>query len=263
MRRYDQNMKRTSAEQFDQQASHYNAQWNKWSEASLNWLLDHSASTKSDRVLDVATGTGFTALAFASRVKEVVGLDVSEGMLAQARANAQKEGLANVTFEKGAAESLPFPDAIFDKVTCRVAPHHFLSVERFCSEAYRVLKPGGKLLIADTGVPDGLPEVDAWQNRVEALRDTSHVRNYSLSEWRNLVSTAGFQVEESAELEEEAQMSLEDWMKKSGCAGEAAAEVRKMFAEASPESRRVFSIQPRAEGDVGFRWLRVVLAARR
>ena len=52
-------------------------------------------------------------------------------------------------------------------------------------------------------------------------------------------------------------------MKKSGCVGEAAAEVRKMFAEASAEARRVFSIQPKGEGDVGFRWLRVVLAARR
>ena len=256
-------MKRTSAEQFDQQASHYNAQWNKWSEASLNWLLDHAQSGQEDRVLDVATGTGFTALAFASRVKEVIGLDVSEGMLAQARANALKEGLSNVTFEKGPAEALPFPDACFDRVTCRVAPHHFLSVERFCAEAFRVLKPGGKLLIADTGVPDNLPQVDAWQNRVEALRDTSHVRNYSLSEWRSLVTTAGFQVEESAELEEEAQMSLEDWMKKSGCVEEAAAEVRKMFAEAPAEAKRVFHIQAKPDGDVGFRWLRVVLSARK
>jgi ubiquinone/menaquinone biosynthesis C-methylase UbiE len=255
--------KRTSAEQFDQQASHYNAQWNKWSEASLNWLLDNAQAGAQDRVLDVATGTGFTALAFAARVKQVVGLDVSEGMLTQARANAQAEGLANVTFQKGAAESLPFPDASFHKVTCRVAPHHFLSVERFCHEAFRVLKPGGQFLIADTGVPDGLPEVDAWQNRVEALRDTSHVRNYSLQEWRALVEKAGFHVEESAELEEEALVSMEDWMKKSGCVGEAAAQVRTMFAEAPEGARRAFSITSKADGDVGFRWLRVVLAARK
>ena len=119
------------------------------------------------------------------------------------------------------------------------------------------------MLIADTGVPDGLPEVDAWQNGVEALRDTSHVRNYSLSEWRSMTETAGFQVEESAELEEEAQMSLEDWMKKSGCVGEAAAQVRKMFAEAPEGARRMFSIAAKPEGDVGFRWLRVVLSARK
>jgi len=253
--------KRTSAEQFDRQASHYNAQWNKWSEASLNWLLEHAECSAEDRVLDVATGTGFTALAFAARVKEVIGLDVSEGMLLQARANAQAEELANVTFQKGAAESLPFSDSSFDRVTCRVAPHHFLSVERFCAEAYRVLKPSGKLLIADTGVPEGLPEVDTWQNRVEALRDTSHVRNYSLMEWRKLAKTAGFRVEESVELEEEAQMSLDDWMKKSGCVGDAAAQVRKMFAEAPEQARHVFSIVSKPDGDVGFRWLRVVLAA--
>jgi hypothetical protein len=98
---------------------------------------------------------------------------------------------------------------------------------------------------------------------LEALRDTSHVRNHSLSGWLNLMKTAGFQVEESAELEEEAQMSLEDWMKKAGCVGEAAAQVRKMFADAPAEARRIFSIQAKADGDVGFRWLRVVLAARR
>lgn len=255
--------KRTSAEQFDQQAAHYNAQWNQWSEASLNWLLNHGECRSSDKVLDVATGTGFTALAFAARAKEVVGLDVSEGMLAKAREAAQAEGLPNVSFQKGAAEAIPFPDASFDRVTCRVAPHHFLSIEKFCSEAYRVLRPGGRILIADTTVPDGLPEVDAWQNRVEALRDTSHVRNYSLGEWRKLVSAAGFHVEQSAELEEEAQMSLEDWMKKSGCTGDAAAQVRVMFAEAPAEAKRIFSIEKKPDGDVGFRWLRVVLSARK
>jgi ubiquinone/menaquinone biosynthesis C-methylase UbiE len=255
--------KRTSAEQFDQQAAHYNAQWNKWSEASLNWLVDHAECRGDERVLDVATGTGFTALAFAARVGEVVGLDVSEGMLAQARSNAAAEGHSNVAFEKGAAEALPFPDAAFDRVTCRVAPHHFLSIEKFCAESYRVLKPGGKLLIADTGVPDAAPDVDAWQNRVEALRDTSHVRNYSLSEWRALVKAAGFELEQSAQLEEEAQVSMEDWMKKSGCEGEAAAQVRKMFEEAPPGARRAFHLEPWEGGDVGFRWLRVVLAARK
>ena len=251
-------MKRTSAEQFDLQAEHYNAQWNKWSEASLNWLLDRAQCNGDDHVLDVATGTGFTALAFASRVREVVGLDVSEGMLAQAREKAQAEGVVNVTFEQGAAESLPFHNARFDKVTCRVAPHHFLSLERFCAESFRVLKPGGKLLIADTGVPDGLPEVDEWQNRVEALRDTSHVRNYSLGEWLRILKAVGFQVQESAELEEESLVSVEDWMKKSGCAGDAV-EVRKMFAEAPEEARRIFSITAIDGGDVGFRWRRVVL----
>ena len=153
----------TSEEQFDRQAAHYNAQWNQWSEVSLKWLVEHSHCSTKHRVLDVATGTGFTALAFAGFAKEVVGLDVSAGMLEKARAAAK--GVPNVTFEKGSAEALPFPDASFDFVTCRVAPHHFLSIPKFCAESYRVLREGGRFLVADTTVPDGLPEVDAWQNQ--------------------------------------------------------------------------------------------------
>src|SRR5258707_2720861 len=189
-------VKRTSQEQFDRQAAHYNAQWNTWSEDSLRWLVDRAQCRPSHEVLDVATGTGFTALAFAPLVKHVTGVDVSAGMLEQARAHAT--GVANVTFEKGAAESLPFAEARFDLVTCRVAPHHFVSVPTFLAESYRVLRPGGRLLIADTAVPDAAPEIDQWQNQVELLRDPSHVRNYSPSEWSSFAEAAGFAVEEIA-----------------------------------------------------------------
>ncbi len=253
----------TSEEQFNRQAAHYNAQWNQWSEVSLGWLLEHSGCTKSDRVLDVATGTGFTALAFAEIAKEVVGLDVSEGMLEQARKQASARGVPNVTFQKGAAESLPFPDASFEFVTCRVAPHHFLSIPQFCAETFRVLKPGGRFLLADTTIPDGLPEIDAWQNRIEAIRDTSHVRNCSPSEWRSFAENAGLVVEAVLELEEEAPMQMRDWLKKSGCEGEVAKEVERMFAEAPEEARKRFKIARQPGGDFTFQWMRVGMSARK
>jgi ubiquinone/menaquinone biosynthesis C-methylase UbiE len=256
-------VKRTSAEQFDKQAEHYNAQWNKWSEASLNWLLEHAHPGPEDWLLDVATGTGFTALAFAPHVKQVIGVDVSEGMLEQARANAAQQNITNVTFEQAAAESLPFMKPGFDIVTCRVAPHHFNSIEKFCSEAYRVLNPGGRFLIADTTVPDNEPEVDEWQNKVELLRDPSHVRNYSPNEWRNFAESAHFTVEEVGEQKEDNAMGLRDWMKKSGCTGEAAAEVTRLFAEAPPRARTRFSIVRQPDGDITFQWMRVVLSARK
>src|SRR5262249_47907091 len=97
---------RTSKEQFDRQADYYDAQWNAWSKESLAWLLDHADATLEDVVLDVATGTGFIALAFASRVRSVVGLDVSPGMMAKARQQAQEQGIVNVTFQEGSAELL-------------------------------------------------------------------------------------------------------------------------------------------------------------
>jgi ubiquinone/menaquinone biosynthesis C-methylase UbiE len=202
-------------------------------------------------------------MAFAPRVREVIGLDVSDGMLAEAARKALDQGFRNVTFQKAPAESLPFPNDSFQYVTCRVASHHFVSVSRFCDESFRVLKSGGRLLVADTSVPEGSPVVDQWQNRVEAVRDTSHVRNYSPHEWRAFTTDAGFHVEALAELKEGAPMSLRDWMKKSGCEGKAAKEVVRLFAEAPEEARKRFRIVEQPDGDVTFQWMRVVLAARK
>lgn len=253
----------SSQQQFDRQAPHYNEQWNQWSEASLAWMLERAECTPDDRILDVATGTGFTAFAFASRVREVVGLDISSGMLEQARARAAAQQITNVSFQQGAAESLPFPDGDFDIVTSRVAPHHFLLLNKFIQECWRVLKPGGRLLITDTSVPDGAPEVDEWQNGVEQIRDKSHVRNYPPAEWRQVAEKNGLRVEEVKLLAEPNQMLLEPWMEKSGCRGADADRVRQMFRQAPARAREVFHITETPGGDTGFQWLRVALLARK
>lgn len=249
----------TSQEQFDRQASHYNQQWNDWNRESLRWMLDHAGCQPTDEVLDVATGAGFTAAAFAPRVSRVVGLDVSSGMIAQARQRAPE----NVTFEQGPAEKMPFPEARFDIVTCRIAAHHFTSVPAFLAEAHRVLKPGGRLLIADTIVPDDAPELDEWQNRAELLRDPSHQRNLTPAEWRAHLATAGFEITALSDQGGPIGITLEDWLTKSGCQGETAAEVRRMFREATPEARAAFAIQELDGGDIGFSWRRIVICAQR
>lgn len=247
----------TSQEQFNRQASHYDKQWNDWNRESLRWMLEHAGAGPQDRVLDVATGAGFTAEAFAPHVAAVVGLDVSEGMIAQARKRAPE----NVTFELGGAEKMPFPDASFDIVTCRIAAHHFVSVPDFLAESHRVLRPGGRLLVADTIVPDDEPELDAWQNRVELLRDPSHQRNLTPAEWRSLVTAAGFEVTASSHEGGPIGITMEDWFVKSGCTGAAADEVRRMFHEADARTRAAFAIEELPGGDVGFSWQRIVLAA--
>lgn len=252
---------RTAREQFDRQAEHYNAQWNAWTEESLRWLLEQADCRPTDRVLDVATGTGFTALAFAPCVQSVVGLDVSPGMLQQAREKAAAQGLANVTFQEGAAESLPFEAKTFDIVTCRIAPHHFLSVPDFLREVARVLKPGGRLLLADTSVPDEDAEAGAWQNAVEALRDPSHVRNYTPGEWGQFVEKASLVIEALSDSEGGFPITLEDWMTKAGCTGEQAEAVRQSFANAPESAVHAFRIVRREDGDFGFVWQRVVLKA--
>ena len=125
---------RSAKEQFDKQAAHYDKQWSTWSEETLGWLLANADPQPADFVLDVASGTGFTALAFAPLVETVIGMDISPGMLEQARRQAGERRIANAVFQEGAAESLPFADGSFDIVTCRIAPHHFLSVEEFLAK---------------------------------------------------------------------------------------------------------------------------------
>ena len=252
---------RSAKAQFDKQAAHYNQQWNQWSAENLQWLLDNAEWNAEASILDVATGGGFTALAFAPFVREVVALDVSVGMLEQARRRAEAEGVSNIVFAEGAAEAMPFPDARFDGVTCRIAAHHFLSVPQFLSETFRVLKSGGTLLLTDTSVPDNAPEADIWQNSIEAVRDPSHVRNSTPNQWRAFVEATGFVVETISDQNGGVPIKMQDWCIKSGCTPEQTAEVRRHL-ETAPESIvREFQIEVLPEGDIAFVWQRVVLKA--
>ena len=257
----DNTPKRSAKEQFDKQATEYNAQWNTWSEETLTALLAAAQPKPADAVLDVATGTGFTALAFAPRVQSVIGLDVSPGMLRQAEGYAAERGITNATFQEGTAELLPFADASFDLVTCRIAPHHFLSVPQFLSETARVLKPGGRFVLADTTVPDALPEAADWQNAVEAVRDPSHVKNYTPKEWRQMAEAAGLSVSECHTEGNGITIPLSDWITKAGCTPEQAADVRRAFAEAPESARAAYRIRTAADGETVFTWPRVLLRA--
>ena len=253
--------KRTAKEQFDTQAAHYDTNWNAWSEETLRWLLANANPQPTDFMLDVATGTGFTALAFAPHVATVIGLDVSPGMLEQARRQAGERRIPNAVFQTGAAEALPFGDGSFDIVTCRIAPHHFLDVPNFLNETARVLRPGGRLALVDTTVPDDSPEAAAWQNGVEAVRDPSHVRNYTPREWRAMTEEAGLTVTESGSGGGGITIPLSDWIVKAGCTPEQAAEVRRRFADAPSSAMAAFQIKTALDGETAFTWQRVVLKA--
>ncbi|WP_324676414.1 class I SAM-dependent methyltransferase [Hymenobacter sp. GOD-10R] len=252
---------RSAQEQFDRQASHYNAQWNSWTGIALNWLLEQAECQPDDLVLDVATGTGFTALAFAPFVQSVVGIDVSTGMLEQARQQQVAQHVDNVTWQQGAAEALPFADETFSIVTCRIAPHHFQSIPQFLSEVKRVLRPHGRFLLADTCVPDEEPEVNEWQNRVEALRDPSHMRNLAPQEWQEALEAAGLHVTALCEPTSDIAMHLNDWMTKAGCTGDQAEAVRAAFAAAPAAAVRTFHIRELPTGDYAFAWQRVAAKA--
>jgi len=171
--------------------------------ASLGRLLEIIQPQPEWLVLDVATGAGHTAMAFAPHVQLIVAGDITTRMLELTRKMAGEKELTNVMPSAADAEKLPFCESLFDLVTCRVAAHHFPTVAEFMAESARVLKPGGLLAVVDNIVPGsrrsgkkGRAEKDAgcYINAFESLRDPSHVRCLSLDGWQEQFYQAGFRI---------------------------------------------------------------------
>ena len=155
--------------------------------------------------LDIATGGGHTALVFAPHVKQMIASDLTQQMLDQVEKQVAEKGIGNVETKIADAEALPFEDGSLDLVTCRIAPHHFPDIPKFVSEVCRVLKSGGTFALVDNAAPDEatnpdfgaaeLAEAAVTYNTFEKIRDPSHGRAWTTSEWspgatRPVTSTA-------------------------------------------------------------------------
>src|SRR5260370_17666909 len=161
-------------EQFGARAAHYLTSKPHAKGKSVEPLVEMVQRQPGWRVLDVASGGGHTAYAFAPHVARVWATDITEEMLALVRAEIDKRKLANVRVAYAKAEALPFEDESFDLVTCRIAPHHFDSIALFLEEARRVLKSGATLAIADNIVPP--PSVADYANAFQRFPDPSPLR---------------------------------------------------------------------------------------
>ena len=196
--------KRLVQEQFGANATAYVNSPTHAGGPSLARLVQCATPEARWRVLDVATGTGHTAMVYAPHVSTVVGLDLTPAMLRLAAHSAAERGLTNIAFTAGDVDDMPFDDAAFDLVTCRIAPHHFADIGRFIAEAVRVLRPGGLLAVVDNIVPgsrlrgkkaDRQREAGAYVNAIEKLRDFSHIRCLSDEEWIDQLQAGGLTVE--------------------------------------------------------------------
>lgn len=150
------------------------------------------------RVLDVATGTGAQALAFAERGADVTGIDISDAMLRTAR---RKNRFANARFEHRDATNLDFADGLFDVSSVSFALHEMPeSIRvRVVHEMARVTMPGGTLVVVDYG----LPRSRFWSEvafRLVSLYERDHYPEFVRSDWHRLLRGAGVEVEEDRSL---------------------------------------------------------------
>ncbi len=249
--------RRPSVERFfAQHAEGYSRSQSHAHGSDLDALLKALRPRKSDSVLDVATGTGFTAVALAPLVKHVVGVDLTSEMLAQAKQFARSQGVMNVTFETGDAQSLKYPDSSFDVVTTRRATHHFEDVPQFLREAKRVLKPRGRLGIVDMSPPKG---AERFMNRIEILRDESHREAFTPEAWKSMISQTGLRILSSQVLDEH--VEFERWLYPVELGGKEETAVRAAWSSASPRSRRLLQAGFAGGEVVGWAKSRIILVA--
>lgn len=127
----------------------------KWRKKVVNLV----AETNPDSVLDIATGTGDLAINLVrTGATQIVGLDLSDGMLAVGRKKISEKGLSEqIEMIQGDSEALPFEDNSFDAITVAFGVRNFEDLEKGLSEIQRVLKPGGIFVILETSVPTKFP----------------------------------------------------------------------------------------------------------
>jgi ubiquinone/menaquinone biosynthesis C-methylase UbiE len=226
---------------------------------SLTEMIEVVHAQPTWEALDVATGGGHCAFAFAPLVKHVIATDITVPMLRAAERVAQERGLSNIRFEQADAESLNYPDGCFDLVTCRIAAHHFGDVGQSVREMARVCKPGGLVAVIDGIAPSeraAADEINAW----EIARDPSHVALLTINGWSSLFCAANLDgVHLSKHLME---LDFDDHMGRAGVDAQTAEQLRARLLTGSPVMRDW--LKPRQkDGRLTFDWPLLVIVGRK
>ncbi|AHF99301.1 S-adenosylmethionine-dependent methyltransferase [Halostagnicola larsenii XH-48] len=196
------------AARFDEKASEYDDSKSPEYRACADLVIDHADPGSDDIVLDLATGTGAIALALAPHAERVVGRDISEGMLEQARAKADEQGLENVSFDQGSFREPAYSGQV-DIVTSNFAMHHLADAEkREAIDVVAKLEPRlfvlGDVMFFDEPDPDEpfySPEVDDPAT-VGTLADAFTDAGFSLTAVERIHGQVGVLVAERSGLDD-------------------------------------------------------------
>lgn len=186
--------KKSAREVFGQRAHYYVDSPAHTDPVSLGRLVELAEPQPGWRALDIATGAGHTAFAIAPYVASVAATDVTGPMLDAARRLAVEKQTGNVAFVAADVHDLPFDEETFDLVVCRRAAHHFVDIHQALDEINAVLTIGGRLVLDDRSVPES-DFADTCMNKLDRFHDPSHVRQYRVREWKDMLEANGFRVD--------------------------------------------------------------------
>src|SRR5579859_802322 len=177
-------------EQFSAAAASYRTSPVHASGPDLEAIVQIVRRLPAPQVLDIGCGPGHVSINVAPWAAHVVACDLTERMLEQVELFARERQIPNITTRQADVTRLPFADQQFDLVIARYCAHHWPQPLIALSECRRVLRPDGLLLLSDSIAPEE-PGLDTFLQTIEYLRDRSHVRNQSISQWCQLCIEAG------------------------------------------------------------------------
>ena len=167
--------KKQVTEMFDGISTEYDALNRKISLGiDVKWrrrVVDLLIPKKPESILDIATGTGDLALALsATKASRIIGLDISAGMLSVGKDKVKAENLENtIEMVIGDSEALTYEENSFDAVTVAFGVRNFENLELGLSELFRVLKPGGTLVVLETAVPSRFPFKQGYKFHTQVI----------------------------------------------------------------------------------------------
>lgn len=209
--------------------------------ADLELLENIVRGRRPRNALDLGSGGGHVAYRLAHHAGNVAAVDPSPEMLAAVAATAHEKVLTNIGTHVASAESLPFANEFFDFVGCRFSAHHWHDFEAGLRETRRVMSPGSTAVFIDAVSP-GAALLDTHIQTVELLRDTSHVRDYTVAEWMAALSRANFTV--SALHTWQLRMDFSTWVARMQTPALNANAIRALQQSASADVASHFAIEP-------------------
>ena len=234
------NIQETIQHQFSKVAQNYTTSKVHAMGEDLPKIAELAQKIQPQLALDAGCGAGHTTMTIAPYSEKVIAYDLTASMLEQVRQLAKERNLTNIETRQGNVAELPFEADTFDVVASRYSAHHWSHPEKAVKEFFRVLKPDGFFILSDiVAFPD--PTCDTFLQAIELLRDTSHVRDYSILQWHTMLQEVGFTCE--VYFVWKLELNFEAWVTRMSTPEQNVRMIQTLFDGAPQEVREAFNVQ--------------------